>query len=134
MADQNDLKWGEWNAICDRCGHKFKSSQLRLEWTGFRVCHGPGTNDCWEARHPQLSVKSVPDKQSVPWQRNEPDDVELNGANINENDASFCTIEQRQGIAGVGAAGCMVPSFDSGLADDEDIPSSSFNITDTIGS
>ena len=35
---------GAWNAICDRCGFKFKNSRLRKEWTGLMVC-----NDCWDS-------------------------------------------------------------------------------------
>lgn len=26
-------------AICDRCGGKFRLSELRKEWTGLMVCH-----------------------------------------------------------------------------------------------
>lgn len=29
---------GSWNANCDRCGGKYKASELRQEWTGLRVC------------------------------------------------------------------------------------------------
>lgn len=58
---------GTWNAECERCGFKYKARQLRPEWNGLRTCHGPGTNGCWEERHPQDFVRSRPDKQSVPW-------------------------------------------------------------------
>lgn len=38
---------GDWNAICDRCGEKYKASELRLqEHTGLRLCP-----DDWETRH-----------------------------------------------------------------------------------
>jgi len=63
---------GQWNVICDRCGHKFKARQLRVEWTGLRVCHGPGSNNCWEPRHPQDFVKGRKDYQAPPWVRPEP--------------------------------------------------------------
>ena len=36
-------------AICDRCGFQYKYSQLRKEWTGFRVCA-----ECYEPKSPQL--------------------------------------------------------------------------------
>ncbi len=62
---------GDWNAICDRCGAKKKASQLRLEWTGLRVCR----YECFETRHPQDSVRGVPDKQNPPWVRPEPDPI-----------------------------------------------------------
>lgn len=62
-----------WLAVCDRCGAERKSHELRLEWTGLRVCR----IGCWEARHPQDFVKAKPDDQTVPWVRPEPDDVFL---------------------------------------------------------
>lgn len=64
-----------WLAICDRCGWKYKNTQLRLEWTGLRTCCGPGTNQCWEARHPQDFVKGVVDRQNPPWVRPEGTDT-----------------------------------------------------------
>jgi|TARA_R100001510_G_scaffold23563_1_gene20743 hypothetical protein len=36
-------------AICDRCGFDVAYSDLRKEWTGFKVCH-----ECFEPKHPQL--------------------------------------------------------------------------------
>lgn len=63
---------GSWNVICDRCGWKYKSSQLRREWTGYRVCSGGGTNNCWEPRHPQDYVRGRVDNQMPPWVRPEP--------------------------------------------------------------
>jgi hypothetical protein len=66
---------GAWKVTCDRCGHDFKSTQLRLEWTGLRVCSGAGSNDCWEERHPQDFVRGKPDRQSPPWTRAAPADV-----------------------------------------------------------
>ena len=47
-------------AVCDRCGFDYRLSQLRKEWTGLMVCDGPGTSQCWERRHPQDFVRSVP--------------------------------------------------------------------------
>lgn len=64
--DQNSLAEGEWNAQCDRCDFKFKSCDLKLEWTGLRVC-----KDCFEVRHPQDYVRGVPDDSSVAWTRPE---------------------------------------------------------------
>ena len=50
------IVWGDWAVICDRCGFKFKASQLKQEWTGLMVC-----TKCYEERHPQdfLDRKSV---------------------------------------------------------------------------
>jgi len=57
---------GSWNVICDECGFKFKSHELRKRWDGFMV-----DKACWEPRHPQDFVKGVVDEQSVPWERSE---------------------------------------------------------------
>jgi hypothetical protein len=62
---------GEWNAICDQCGRKYKASQLRKRWDGLMVCQ-----DDWETRHPQDFVRGVKEDTSVPWTRPEPADVE----------------------------------------------------------
>ena len=62
---------GQHNAICDRCGFEYKSSQLKKEWTNLMVCR-----DCWEPRHEQDFVKGVKDDQSVSWTRAEGADVE----------------------------------------------------------
>jgi hypothetical protein len=59
-------KSGTYNGICDRCGSKFKFSDLKLEWDGLYVCTA---NGCWEARQPQDYVKGVRDDMSVPVSR-----------------------------------------------------------------
>lgn len=58
---------GQWNALCQRCGFKYKARQIKLEWTGLRVCCGPDTNGCWEERHPQDFVRGQKDRQAPPW-------------------------------------------------------------------
>lgn len=48
-------------AICDRCGFRFKYTQLQKEWTGFRVC-----SECFEPKHPQLEpVRHRADPQAL---------------------------------------------------------------------
>lgn len=61
---------GQWNAICDRCGFKFKASMLQDEWTGLKVC-----SDCWETRHPQTLLKVPKEEISPPWTREEVTDT-----------------------------------------------------------
>jgi hypothetical protein len=41
--------------ICDRCGWAYKYLQLRMEWTGFKVC-----SECYEAKNPQLNPPPPP--------------------------------------------------------------------------
>jgi len=74
-------------AICDRCGFKYDIAKLRKEWTGLMVCDGPGTNDCWDPKHPQLSVRGVPDNQGVrPNMRPEPADVFVDVGDVTADD------------------------------------------------
>ena len=66
MGHADYLRNGTYNGICDRCGSKFKFSDLKLEWDGLYVCTA---NGCWEARQPQDYVKGVRDDMSVPVSR-----------------------------------------------------------------
>jgi hypothetical protein len=73
------LVHGDWNAICDRCGFKFKASELKKTWDNLYVCEKD-----WELRHPQDFLKSRRDDQAVPWTR--PDnDNEAGGVDIEGN-------------------------------------------------
>lgn len=74
-----------WLAICDRCGKKKNSDQLRKEWTGLMVC----SDGCWEPRHPQDSVRGVVDRQAPPWVRPEPADVFIYSYLLREDGAPF---------------------------------------------
>ena len=77
---RNYYKPGDWNAICDRCGFKFKASELKEEWTGLRVC----THD-FELRHPQDFLRARVDKISVPWVRKEaPEDATVSSSSSSE--------------------------------------------------
>ena len=51
---------GDWWMICERTGGKFRRSEMRQEWTGAWV-----HQSVWEPRHPQDSVRAVPDDTSV---------------------------------------------------------------------
>ena len=77
---------GKWKAVCDRCGFDYKNTDLRLEWTNLRVCHGPGTNDCWQARNTQEHVKGVVDRQAPPWVRPQPPEIELSPGDVTQDD------------------------------------------------
>lgn len=69
------FKLGDWNALCDVCGFKFKASKLRKRWDGLMVC-----NVDYETRHPQDLIRVPKDTQAVPWTRPEPADtfIEIN--------------------------------------------------------
>ena len=70
MGRADYYKRGDWNAICDRCGAKYKASQLKMEWDNLWVCR-----ECWEVRHPQDFVKGVEDDQTVPISRPRGEDM-----------------------------------------------------------
>jgi hypothetical protein len=61
---------GNYNAICDECGKKFKFEQLKKRWDGLFVCPRD-----WEPRHPQDYVKGIRDNMSVPVSRPEGTDI-----------------------------------------------------------
>ena len=60
---------GDWLAICDVCGRKFKASRLMKRWDGMMTCP-----DDWEPRQPQDFVRGVADFQAPPYTRPEPQD------------------------------------------------------------
>jgi hypothetical protein len=64
------LKLGDWNALCEVCGFKYKGSMLKKRWDGLMVC-----KDDYETRHPQDLIKIPKEDQSVPWTSPEPDDT-----------------------------------------------------------
>lgn len=81
MGQADYYKHGDWNAICDVCGFKFKASQLRRRWDGFMVCEKD-----WEPRHPQDFVRGTKDDQSVAFTRPEPTDTFLSPGDVKASD------------------------------------------------
>lgn len=61
---KNHLILGDWNALCDSCGRKFKASSLQKRWDGLIVC-----KEDWEQRHPQDLLRVQREQISVPWSR-----------------------------------------------------------------
>lgn len=57
---------GTWNALCDVCGFKFKSIDLRERWDGARVCSAD-----FELRNEQDFIKSPRESGPIPWSRPE---------------------------------------------------------------
>ena len=84
---------GEWDAICDACGQKFKSSELRKRWDGLMVCHKD-----YEVRQPQDFVRAKVDIQAVPWTRPEP------------SDGFVCTPCSSSAWPGIALPGCALPN------------------------
>lgn len=90
------LELGTYNAICDRCGKKFKAHQLSKTWDGLYVC----SRD-WEPRQPQDFVRGVSDPNPIPWSRTQ----------VEATFVVFCTPNDRTAIPGVAMPGCAVPGF-----------------------
>lgn len=89
---QNWFKSGDYNAICDSCGRKYKASTMKMRWDGLFVCQ-----EDYEVRHPQLSLRIHADKQSVPIAR---PDVET------DTFVSVCYIWDQSAYANLATAGC----------------------------
>ena len=81
MSKKDVFVLGDWNAICDRCGFKYKASELRLEWNNLRTCE-----ECWEPRQPQDLLKGRPDDPSVDWARPEGEEYELGTNEVTPDD------------------------------------------------
>jgi len=64
LGKKDHLELGNWNAMCDVCGFKFKTSELRRRWDGYMVCEAD-----YEQRHPQDLIRLRPERQAVPWAR-----------------------------------------------------------------
>jgi len=91
---KNYLDLGNWNAICDSCGRKFKASSMMRRWDGVMVC-----KEDYEVRHPQDFLRVQRERISVPWVRPDPSqDTFINA----------CNIINSQGLAGVSISGCAV--------------------------
>ena len=83
---------GQWNVICDVCGFKFKSGQIRKRWDGLMVCKSDNEED-----HPQKFIRVRGDGQAVPYVRNEPEDTFQ----------TVCYIYATAAYADLGEADCM---------------------------
>ncbi len=84
---------GQWNAICDSCGFKKKSSQMRRRWDGLMVC----ADTCWETDHPQKFLRVTEEEIAPPWTRPEPEPTYR----------SVCYIYESAAYADLGVADCM---------------------------
>ena len=71
-SNNNYYKPGCWNVICDVCGWKFKSDEVRERWDNLIVC-----KQDWETDHPQKYIRSRSDPKPVPFVRNEPEPIEI---------------------------------------------------------
>lgn len=86
---------GDHWVVCDVCGWEYRQSIMKKRWDGLVVCP-----DDWEIRHPQDFVRGVPDDSSAKGFVRPPPEDTFNTAE--------CSFSARQGVAGVGVAGCAI--------------------------
>ena len=120
MGKADNYKHGDWNAICDTCGMKYKASELKLTWDNYLVC-----TQCWEPRQPQDFVRGKIDKQAVPPHLSRPDQdnkfttTTLNGAVA--KGATSIEVDSASGLADYTTIGIELtetPQDASGITDD----------------
>ncbi len=105
---------GQYNALCDVCGFKYKNHQLKKRWDGFIVCAAD-----WEPRHPLDFYKSRNDTHQLPWTRPDNEGIDVGptytypdtpdyggglGSGILPN--PFCTLATIEPLADQGSADC----------------------------
>jgi hypothetical protein len=73
--NQNSYTHGSWNVICDVCGFKFKSDDIKKRWDGMMVC-----KEDWEPRHESDFYRAPKEDPSVPYTRS--DSSEAGGTDI----------------------------------------------------
>lgn len=79
----NYYKTGVWNCVCQVCGFKFKSDQIRKRWDGLLVC-----DKDFEQRHPVDFYKAPQERGAVPFTAPEPTE---NHRTVNYVDSSVGT-------------------------------------------
>lgn len=83
MSYRSTYDKGKWLSICDECGKKVKSSELKKRWDGLMVCPKD-----WEPRQPQDFIRAKVDIQATPWNRPESSDtfIPINYFHFEEED------------------------------------------------
>jgi hypothetical protein len=79
MGQADFLRVGDYNAICDVCGRKFKFSRLRQKWDNTWACEQD-----WEPRQPQDYLKGIKDNMSVPLSRPDPPNLFIQDETVTE--------------------------------------------------
>lgn len=112
--------------ICDLTGLKVRASQTRMTWDGYRVAE-----DVWYPKHPQLSVRAVKERPSVPDARPRQVDtfvsqaypmgsfclVSPNGTNWVVYARDYVQLATAQGTWGVPQAACALGSYEIVVSD-----------------
>lgn len=104
---QTYFKSGSWNVVCQVCGRRYKSDQIRKRWDGLLVC-----SEDYEERNILDFQRTQPERQDVPYQNNEPTDEFI----------LSCTIRGNNAIPAYAVPGCMIPGYINTIFITEAIP------------
>lgn len=96
---------GDWNAMCDQCGRRFKASELKKNWKGLLLCA-----DDWEPRHMSDFLRQPREEIGLPYARTD-DKPETPAVSIQ------CAAPARLSVVGLGSTGCMVVGLTTGVPD-----------------
>ena len=91
----NSLILGNWNALCDSCGRRFKASEMKKRWDGLMVCR-----EDFEQRHPSDFLRVQKEKIAVEWVRPYPE---------KDTFIEYCTLEGKSAIPSMAIPGCSIP-------------------------
>lgn len=80
MANEYAKPGGAWG-ICDRCGFKYRLSDMKKEWTGLMVCR-----EDYDIRHPQEYIRGHADRPAVRNARPEQSDRFLTANEVTWDD------------------------------------------------
>jgi len=94
------FKPGQWNVICDVCGFKFKSGEVKTRWDGLIVC-----KDDFEQRHPMDFMRVTDRTTTVPFTRTEQEDIYI------EVVTAACNLTTKQPKADQAVADCATVGF-----------------------
>ena len=83
MSTKEEFVAGAWNAICDVCGWKFKSHELKRRWDGKMVC-----DEDFETRHPSDFIRTVREKLTVPYAVPESTDIDVSPTYISASEGT----------------------------------------------
>lgn len=132
MGKADFLRIGDYNAICDSCGQKFKFSQLKLRWDGLYCCT---VNRCWEIRQPQDYVRGVMDRQAVPISRPDAPPIFIQDITVTESTVStlsFIKALLKSLLANVSSVATILIQYYPSLGGNKVVNGSALN-TNTLG-
>jgi len=90
---KNHLLLGNWNALCDSCGRKFKAFDLKKRWDGLMVCA-----EDYELRHEQDFLRVQKERIAIEFSRPYPTEDTFIG--------HICSVAGIYGMADSGTADC----------------------------